>query len=356
MSENTTVNTAHPAPEVKPKKKKRIFLWVFLLVQAIFIYWIVAGTASADLPDCTALTGSAYDDCNLEATAGGIGTGIGVMLVVGVWMVVDFLLAVGYGVYRLAKRPEPQPALFVSPRAALARHPSPTGESNPCRSAPSSPPPRSSRSASSSSRPPRTRPTAARGSWAAATTSRPRPTFQTPPGPLCPYRQERLRPAQGELQQDGDQPERRLRRRGDRVRAGPHLGQSAVVWHDGSTDGIGAKCPTGTIVTGGGGYDPMGWEIGHSGPDLNTDTKAVVPNSWIVLDVNWYPLVSFANCVSLTGAAVPGALTNVARCRPPRWPRRRRPTATAQSQGEGVPDVLNDARKKAQDTPKVTKK
>lgn len=35
---------------------------------------------------------------------GGIGKGIGVGLVVIVWVVVDFLLAVSYGIYRLARR------------------------------------------------------------------------------------------------------------------------------------------------------------------------------------------------------------------------------------------------------------
>ena len=104
MSEHIIANET-VSPEVKPRKKKRIFLWVFLAVQALFLYWVIAGTASADLPDGTGLSGPARDDCNLQSAAGGIGTGIGVMLVVGLWMVVDFFLGLGYGIYRLAKRP-----------------------------------------------------------------------------------------------------------------------------------------------------------------------------------------------------------------------------------------------------------
>jgi hypothetical protein len=83
-----------------PKKKRRIFMWFFLAVQAIFIIWIIAGIASGSgqPSDCGTLDAKT---CN---AASDIGTGIGVALVFGFWVVVDFLLAVIYGVYRLAKR------------------------------------------------------------------------------------------------------------------------------------------------------------------------------------------------------------------------------------------------------------
>jgi hypothetical protein len=106
----TTSNTTPDVQTIttmveKPRKKKRIFLWFFLAVQAIFIVWIVTGMGGADIPDCSGLKGNKADNCEMEAAATGIGTGIGVMLVVGLWMTVDFFLAVGYGIYRLAKRP-----------------------------------------------------------------------------------------------------------------------------------------------------------------------------------------------------------------------------------------------------------
>lgn len=75
------------------------------------------------------------------------------------------------------------------------------------------------------------------------------------------------------------------------------------------TDAYGARCPTGTIATGGGGYDPMGWGLVYSGPDWDNDTNAIIPNSWIALDGGGYVLSSYVNCVSLSGAAVPGAMT-----------------------------------------------
>src|SRR5450759_5199182 len=86
-------------PVTEPKKR-HVFLWIFLAVQALFVVWIIAGSASAggDATNCGTLT---QDTCNAAQNAG---TGIGVALVVILWMVVDFLMAVIYGVYRLATR------------------------------------------------------------------------------------------------------------------------------------------------------------------------------------------------------------------------------------------------------------
>jgi hypothetical protein len=88
----------YPEP---PKKKHRVFLWVFLAVQGLFILWIILGASSANgtPSDCGTLDA---DTCN---GAEAVGATIGVALVVGLWMVVDFLMGVTYGVYRLAKRP-----------------------------------------------------------------------------------------------------------------------------------------------------------------------------------------------------------------------------------------------------------
>jgi len=94
---------AHSNPSSPPtplQKKRRIFLWFFLAVQALFLFWVIGGVASGSDPtDCGSLSDEA---CN---AASDIGTGIGVFIIVVIWMIVDFLLAVGYGIYRLAKRP-----------------------------------------------------------------------------------------------------------------------------------------------------------------------------------------------------------------------------------------------------------
>lgn len=89
-----------PPPSITPKKKRRVFLWVFLAVQVLFLIWIVGGasTGSGTPDDCGTLD---LEACN---AASDIGTGIGVMLIIAVWAIVDFFMAVIYGVYRLASR------------------------------------------------------------------------------------------------------------------------------------------------------------------------------------------------------------------------------------------------------------
>jgi hypothetical protein len=80
------------------KRKRRVFLWVFLAVQVLFIIWIVSGTTVGNTP-CRGLT--AHGCADVGDTAHGIAIAVQVI----VWVVVDFLLAVTYGIYRLARRP-----------------------------------------------------------------------------------------------------------------------------------------------------------------------------------------------------------------------------------------------------------
>ena len=47
MSENITIPAVADVPAAKPRKRKRIFMWFFLAVQAIFIAWLITGIASA---------------------------------------------------------------------------------------------------------------------------------------------------------------------------------------------------------------------------------------------------------------------------------------------------------------------
>lgn len=96
----TSDGPGHGTPAPTPKKKRRVFFWFFLAVQVLFIVWIIAGISggSGTPDDCGSLD---VDTCN---DAEDIGTGIGVFLVFIFWVIVDFLLAVTYGIYRLAKR------------------------------------------------------------------------------------------------------------------------------------------------------------------------------------------------------------------------------------------------------------
>jgi hypothetical protein len=104
----------------KPYKPHRVFLWVFLGVQAIFIIWLIVGGATHTSPtaaDIAAWCGNgkwsplyhSYQACVSDAgstlqAAANFGKGIGIGLIVILWVIVDFLLAVSYGIYRLARR------------------------------------------------------------------------------------------------------------------------------------------------------------------------------------------------------------------------------------------------------------
>jgi hypothetical protein len=97
-----------------------VFLWVFLAVQAIFIIWLVAGAATHTGPTATDIAAwcgngkwsplyNSYKACVADAdsslqAAANFGKGIGISLIVIFWVIADFLLAVTYGIYRLARR------------------------------------------------------------------------------------------------------------------------------------------------------------------------------------------------------------------------------------------------------------
>lgn len=101
--------------EWKPWKRRRIFLWFFLALQVVFIIWLAAGTAStggginasvvAQCHQQAAGMGMTQAQCvNLLGGAAKTGTALGAATVVLVWVVVDVILGISYGVYRLATR------------------------------------------------------------------------------------------------------------------------------------------------------------------------------------------------------------------------------------------------------------
>lgn len=87
----------------RPKKRRRVFLWLFLAVQILFLIWVIMGAASGSgtPEECRDLTGDALKLCE---DAGDAGTTIGVGLVIGLWAAVDVILGFTYVVYRLAGR------------------------------------------------------------------------------------------------------------------------------------------------------------------------------------------------------------------------------------------------------------
>jgi hypothetical protein len=107
-------SAATMTPVSKPRKKRRIFLWVFLTIQVIFLVWVIAGGSSTGgsvhsqtVAYCQAHPGAfgSYQAClNDYSGAGKAGTAIGIALIIIFWMVVDVILGITYGVYKLATR------------------------------------------------------------------------------------------------------------------------------------------------------------------------------------------------------------------------------------------------------------
>ena len=114
---NTAVEVTAVA---KPRKRKRVFMWTFLAIQLVFIALIVAygmestGPSHADIvagcyngawqglfqsqQDCVVHYGHALNE------AGHTGQGIGIALVIGLWVATDVILGIGRIVVVLARR------------------------------------------------------------------------------------------------------------------------------------------------------------------------------------------------------------------------------------------------------------
>ncbi|MGH3305822.1 MAG: hypothetical protein ACRDOK_30025 [Streptosporangiaceae bacterium] len=103
-----------------PRKKRRIFMWFFFAVQALLLIWLITALATGNHSNTTDLAQAcnghnwfplfkSHADCmthynNALNDAQDVGKGIGVALIVVIWVVVDFFLGLGYGIYRLATR------------------------------------------------------------------------------------------------------------------------------------------------------------------------------------------------------------------------------------------------------------
>jgi hypothetical protein len=108
-------------PAKPPRKRRRIFMWSFLALQALFVAWIIVAIATAhngpDLAtvhrgcDAGAWQGlfKSHADCMTHYAsglqqAGDAGTAIGIGLVIGLWVAADVILGIGRLVVVLARR------------------------------------------------------------------------------------------------------------------------------------------------------------------------------------------------------------------------------------------------------------
>lgn len=104
----THTNQWGPRPEVAtdptrnhPKKKMRYkgFIITFLVIQALFVLWLITGIHAAQ-SGATCEPPLTAQDCK-DATD--VGTTIGAGLIIGLWFFVDFLLGLGLSIYHLAR-------------------------------------------------------------------------------------------------------------------------------------------------------------------------------------------------------------------------------------------------------------
>jgi hypothetical protein len=106
--------------QAQPKKRKRIFMWTFLVIQALFLIWLITALAGKTGPTAAQVAQfcgkgqwqgvfKSYHDCvvhgaNGLTAAGDIGKGIAVGLIIGLWVAADVILGIGRLVVVLARR------------------------------------------------------------------------------------------------------------------------------------------------------------------------------------------------------------------------------------------------------------
>jgi hypothetical protein len=111
----TTEQEQRNAQPQQPKKKRRVFPWVFLAIQAIFLIWLIVGIhgnvnhlSSHSAADCRAhnnyFFGSLKECVNTSNSATEVGTTIGAGLVIGLWVATDVIVGGSYLIWRVAKR------------------------------------------------------------------------------------------------------------------------------------------------------------------------------------------------------------------------------------------------------------
>lgn len=81
----------------------RVFTWIILAINALFLVWIIAGIVGRPAAaDCGTLSAELCD------TAGQVGTVIGVGLIVGLWVTTDVILGILWLITQRKTRDCPQ--------------------------------------------------------------------------------------------------------------------------------------------------------------------------------------------------------------------------------------------------------
>lgn len=77
----------------------RVFTWIILVINALFLIWVIGGVSSAGSQACPPTL--SQEAC---LAAGQIGTGIGVALIVGLWVAADIILGILWLITRPRRR------------------------------------------------------------------------------------------------------------------------------------------------------------------------------------------------------------------------------------------------------------
>jgi hypothetical protein len=97
--------------------KWRVFTWVIVVINVLFLVWFIAGVGSAgsNVKDCTGLTGQALDLCNAGNAGTAVGTGVGAAIIIFLWAFVDIIMGIVWLVTRPRGRPCPVCGTNVKP-------------------------------------------------------------------------------------------------------------------------------------------------------------------------------------------------------------------------------------------------
>jgi hypothetical protein len=114
-----------PWPQVpegqRPRKRKRVFMWCFIALQAVFLAWVITGISTANNAPSAAEVHKGCDngawvglfqshaDCMTHyaaglSQAGNAGTAIGVGIVIALWVACDVILGIGRLVVIFSRR------------------------------------------------------------------------------------------------------------------------------------------------------------------------------------------------------------------------------------------------------------